>query len=168
MLDENLKSCFGITLEHASRQNLHMGVPDALRESFRAACLASCYFGGGLIKVCNWAPGLTLRVALGEGPWLADLPNPEDAVRRLNVAADTFDQIWNTVDYDIRTWLSNPRQRPVHSVNGLGSTTVCWSERSVCVESPAMTWDACWPGMSPRQGNDWARNQLAPHDFRRA
>lgn len=150
MRDENLKSCFAITLQHSSRQSLDMGVPDALRESFRAACLASCYFGGGVIKVRNWAPGLTLRVALGEGAWLADLPDPDDVVRRLNVAADTFDQCWAVVDYDIRAWLSNPRQPPVHAIKGLGNTTVCWSNRTTCIEVPAMTWDACWPGM-PRQ-----------------
>ncbi|MDE2402274.1 MAG: hypothetical protein KGL90_11475 [Burkholderiales bacterium] len=166
MLDENLTSGFKINLTHASRQRIDMQIPDALREAFRAACLASCYFGGGLIKVRNWAPGLTLRVTLGEGPWLADLPNLDDAVYRLEIVADTFDQIWNMVDYDIRAWLSSPRQPPVHAVTGLGNTTVCWSERTACVEAPAMTWDACWPGLSPPQEDEWLRKILPPHDYR--
>jgi hypothetical protein len=152
MLAMNVATNLDIHMQYGSRQLVSMRRPDALKDLFRAACLASCYFGGGLIKVNDWAPGLTLRVAMFDGPWLTDLPHPDDAVQTLNKVADLFNRNWMAADYDIRTWLSNPRQPPAHHVSNFGQTTVCWSDRVIRAELPAMILDACWPGLRHPSG----------------
>ncbi len=136
-----------ISLQPFSRQLLAMRSPDALRDSFRLACLASDYFGGSLVVVNNWLPALTLRVALGKGDWLCDLPHQEDAVRALDEVAASFDAYWDEVMHDIRAWLENPRQPAVHRVGSLGQTTVCWTDRVVRVERAILVIDAVWSGL---------------------
>lgn len=148
-------------VQYGASLRIDMGMLNAPRESFHAACLASCYFGGGLIKVRDWLPGLTLRVALGEGPWLSDLPDIDDVIQRLNRVSMAFNHAWDVVDYDIRTWLRSPRQSSVHHIVGFGKTSVCRTEGVHCLESPAMTWYACWPGM-PEQHPE----KNAGHDYR--
>ncbi|RUP35398.1 MAG: hypothetical protein EKK45_01235 [Curvibacter sp.] len=140
-----------IRLQPFSRHVVDMRNPDALREAFRLACLASGYFGGNLVVVNNWLPALTLRVALGAGVWLCDLPNPLGAVRALDEIASSFDACWHEVEHGIQSWLSSPRQPAIHHVCVLGQTTVCWTDRVIRVERPVLTLDAGWAGLpSPR------------------
>lgn len=145
-----------IKLQPFSRQWVDMRSPDAPLETFRLACLASCYFGGNLVVVHNWLPSLTLRVALGAGDWLADLPAPESAVRVLDDVAASFDACWHEVDHDIRAWLDNPQQSAVHRVRSLGNTTICWTDRVMRVERPILELDAGW-GQLPQLGQ-WSQS----------
>ncbi|MGQ0597121.1 hypothetical protein [Aquabacterium sp.] len=136
-----------VSLQPFSRQVLEMRSPDALRDVFRLACLVSDYFGGSLVVVNNWLPALTLRVTLGKGDWLCDLPNQEDAVRALDEVAASFDWCWGEVMHDIRAWLESPLQPAIHRVSSLGQTTVCWTDRVVRVERAIMVLDAAWSGL---------------------
>lgn len=146
-----------VELQPFSRQLVDMCGPDALRETFRLACLTSSYFGGNLVVVHNWLPALTLRVAMEAGGWLADLQNIESVIRALDDVGASFDACWNETEYDFRSWLDNPRRPAVHRVRSLGNTTICWTDRVMRVERPILELDAEWVRL-PGQGH-WSQSR---------
>lgn len=136
-----------VELIHGSRQTLDMRGEFALQQSFHLACLTSRYFGGGLVKIGDWMPGLTLRVNWAEGTWLSDLPSSAQVIQELNLVTQLIESRWLEIEHDLRAWHSGPRQKPIHWVDLPGEITVSWTHRVARIESPAVDFTAHWPGL---------------------
>ena len=82
-MQTTLGSC--VELVHGTSQTLEMRGELALSQSFSLAGMVSRYFGGGLVRMTDWMPGLTLRVQWPESTWLCDLTSPAPVIQELNV-----------------------------------------------------------------------------------
>ncbi len=144
-MQTTLGSC--VELVHGTSQTLEMRGELALSQSFNLACMASRYFGGGLVRVTDWMPGLTLRVQWPESTWLCDLTSPAPVIQELNVVAQLINHQWPAIEHDLHAWLFGPSQKPMHLIDLPGQITVSWTHRVARVESPAVNFAARWPGL---------------------